>query len=365
MTELAMNTENCPEVDPRVDPQVDPIDPTNAELLDVFWGHPRLRENLWQISAGAPTATVETMDGKFAVPTAQALAFASIRSHCNGHNGARRIAERSGTPLADVVSMLAALTDAGLMLGDDADEAQPPTLARVRDRLERACAAWSRALNRAFVANELIDGTLPKTVLTGWLIEMYHYVRDFPEAIASAAGRADGELAELLERYVGQERGHENFVLQTLVNIGLDADEVRSSQPLVSTRLIGLLMRELFALAPESVLLVAALVEAHDMAPDQMNEFQGLLERTYQLPAGAMQPYFRHQAIDAALGHSQLLADNLHLFKVSERTLLDQIVNKLHDLKHAFELQSHEIKMYYGELGGKYFPRQPMTFSAL
>lgn len=356
-----MNTETCP----AVDPSVDPISPTNADLLEMFWGRPRLRENLWQISAGAPHATVETMDGRFEVPTAQALAFATIRGHCNGHNGARQIAERSGMPFADVASMLAALADAGLTLPDADADAAPPAPARIRDRLERACAAWSRALNRAFVANELIDGTLPKTVLTGWLIEMYHYVRDFPDAIASAAGRADGALAELLERYVGQERGHEHFVLQTLVNIGLSEEEVRSSQPLVSTRLIGLLMRELFALAPESVLLVAALVEAHDMPPAQMNEFQDLLESNYLLPAGALRPYFQHQAIDAALGHSELLADNLHLFKVADRALLDQVVNKLHDLKHAFELQSHEIKMYYGELGGKYFPRQPMTFSAL
>ncbi|WP_426172711.1 iron-containing redox enzyme family protein [Massilia sp. TWR1-2-2] len=358
-----MNTDTYAEVGQRVDP----IKPISADLPAQSCARPRLRENLWEITPGAPEATVETMDARFAVPTAQALAFADIRSHCTGHNGAHQIAERSGTALADVVSMLAALSDAGLMLPDanQATQCQQPTLAHVHDRVERACAAWSRALNRAFVANELIEGKLAKTVLTGWLIEMYHYVRDFPEAIASAASGADGELADLLDRYVEQERGHENFVLQTLVNIGLTGEEVRSSQPLVSTRLIGLLMRELFALAPESVLLVAALVEAHDMAPAQMNEFQQALERAYQLPSGAMQPYFRHQAIDAALGHSELLADNLHLFKVTDAALLDQIVNKLHDLKHAFDLQSHEIRRYYGELGGKYFPRQPMTFAFL
>jgi len=66
-----------------------------------------------------------------------------------------------------------------------------------------------------------------------------------------------------------------------------------------------------------------------------------------------------------ALGHSKLLEDNLELFSVAEPGALDRIVDKMHDLKHAFELQSSEIKSYYGNLSGMYFPRQPMTFSAL
>lgn len=326
---------------------------------------PRLRENLWQIDPQAAQARVETMDGTFEVPTEQAFAFAAIRSHFTGHNTPQQVADRSGTPYPAVLQMLAALSDAGLTVTEGASPSGGASLPWIRARLMRASTLWSGALSRQFVANELADGILPKTVLLGWLLEMYHYVHDFPEAIACGASRATGELAKLLQRYVAEERGHERFVLQTLVNLGLGAGEVMSSQPLVSTRLIGLLMRELFALAPESVLLVAALVEADDVPAPQLDGFREQLERTYQLPAGAMEPYFRHQAIDASLGHSKLLSDNMALFNLGEGAVLDQVVNKLHDLKHAFELQSQEIKMYYGDLAGKYFPRQPMRFANL
>jgi len=65
------------------------------------------------------------------------------------------------------------------------------------------------------------------------------------------------------------------------------------------------------------------------------------------------------------MGHAELLERHIALLDIPDRDRLDQVINNLHDLKHAFELQSLEIKHYYGELQGKYFPRQPMRFAAL
>ena len=166
-------------------------------------------------------------------------------------------------------------------------------------------------------------------------------------------------------QYVAEETGHEDFVLQALLNLGLSELEVVESRPLVSTRLIGFLLRELFELEPASVLLVAAVVEAQDIPASRLDEFQSRIASRYALPERALAPYFQHQMIDASLGHSQLLSDNITLFQVTDIAILNQIVDKLHDLKHAFELQSKEIKMYYGDLAGKYFPRQAVTFTAL
>ncbi|MGB7196642.1 MAG: iron-containing redox enzyme family protein [Collimonas pratensis] len=336
------------------------------QLIKTLFNYPRLRENLWQVQADSPHSYVETLDSEYQVPTDQALAFLPIRSHCTGYNSLAEIEQRSGVPETDVLSILLCLAQAGITLPGKALSAAPDvTPELVRDKLQRISAIWSRELSREFVANELLGGDLPKTVLLGWLLEMYHYVRDFPQAIAHGAACASGELQHLLARYAAEETGHENFVLQTLVNLGLKEEEVKESRPLVSTRLIAFLLRELFELEPAAVLLVAAVVEAQDVPADKLDEFQARLEYRHALPAGAMKPYFQHQAIDASLGHSQLLAENIKLFQVHDIETLDKIVDKLHDLKHAFELQSQEIKMYYGELTGKYFPRQAVTFSTL
>ncbi|MEG3164349.1 iron-containing redox enzyme family protein [Sphingomonas sp. PB2P19] len=318
----------------------------------------RLRENIWQVTQGEPTAFVETPDGCFEIATEQALAFLRIRPHCTPHNSVADIAARSDVPAPQVAAMLASLTTIGLVGGHPSR----PTI----ERLKRIVDLWSGELARDFIGNALIDEDLPRPVLLGWLLETYHYVRDFPDAIAAAAALApEGALKALLVRYGEEERGHERFVVETLVNMGLSAREVIDSRPLVSTRAIGWLMRDLFATAPASVLLMAALVEAQELPDDGADGAQALIETRYDLPKGALAPYFAHQKIDAQLGHQQLFEDHLDCFDIDDAATLDRVVDKLHDLKHGFDLQGLEIRRYYGSGDGAYLPRQPMSFGAI
>lgn len=326
---------------------------------DFSWlDRPRLRENLWQVSPDEPLAFVDTPDGSFTVPTGQALAFLAIRAHCTPHNSVAEIAARSGVPVAEVAAMLASLQDIGLIgARGDGD---------VTARLQRMIALWSHELARDFIGNALIAEDLPRSVLVGWLLETYHYVRDFPEAIAQAAAQAaDGPLRMLLHRYAEEERGHEHFVLETLENIGLSRAEVIASRPLVSTRMIGFLMRDLFAIAPAAVLLMAGLVEAQDLPEGEVTAFQAEMEARYELAPGALAPYFAHQAIDSQLGHQRLFADHAELFDLRDPALLDRVIDRLHDLKHGFDLQGLEIRHYYGAQQGAYLPRQPMELAAI
>lgn len=325
---------------------------------------PRLRENVWHVDLEGPESVLITTDGMFSVPTSEATTFMRLRSHCTGHNSVASIAERSGVPVQKVDEILAALADIGLVI-ESPPAVEPPPLDRVRETLLEICRIWSDELKEGYIANELPDGDLPKTVLMGWMLEMYHYIRDFPYAIEHGARFAQGRLREVLDRYAGEERGHEEFVLRTLMNMGLRREEIERSHPLPSTRLVGFLMRELFELEPAAVLMMAALVEAQEFETDDVAAFSAVLESRFDLPRGAMAPYFQHQKIDSDLGHCDLLQDNIELFTVTEPAKLDAVVNRLHDLKHAFELQGVEIKSYYGDLQGKYFPRQPVGYSSL
>jgi hypothetical protein len=327
--------------------------------------YPRLRENIWQIVPSESAAYVETLDSLFEVPTEQALSFMNIRTHCTGHNSIEEIALRSRVPAESVRASIYSLFNAGLLVPPQQMTADRLSAETAREKLKQVGEIWGRELTRHFVANELLDDGLSKDVLVGWLLEMYHYVKDFPEIIAYGGTKATGRLAELYKRYAAEESGHEEFVVKTLINLGLTRAEIEASNPLVSTRLIGFLMRELFEFEPATVLLVASIIEAHETPEDQLDAFQRQLERKYDLRHGDMAPYFQHQLIDVALGHCKLLEDNLELFAVRDVAALDLIVDKMHDLKHAFELQSSEIKSYYGNLSGMYFPRQPITFAAL
>jgi hypothetical protein len=107
------------------------------------------------------------------------------------------------------------------------------------------------------------------------------------------------------------------------------------------------------------------LVEAQEFDVDQIEIFKRKMDEYYGVGPNALDPYFEHQLIDFNLGHAQMLEDNLDLLKLQDRETLDRVINKLHDVKHAFELQGTEIQQYYSQLNGKYFPRQRVELASI
>jgi len=337
------------------------VEGTAAERRSQHVTFPRLRENVWHIDPSSESANAITTTGTFNVPTTAALRFLELRSYCTGHNSLIEIAARSGVPLEEVEIIVDGLARAGLVTDPSAAGWMSPD--EIRRRLVKLCTIWSHELTQTYIGNEFAKGELPGTALIGWLIEMYHYVRDFPAMISHAADRASGALQGVLREYARQETGHEEFLLRTLVNLGFKRDEVAQSAPLLATRLIGFLVRELAELEPSSMLLVASLLEAQEFDAQKVEEFKARLETCYGFPARAFDPYFEHQAIDVELRHSELLADHLELLEVGDEPRLDSMVDHIHDLKHAFDLQGLEIKAYFASPQGRYIPRQKMTLA--
>lgn len=326
---------------------------------------PVLRENVWHIRPDAAISFLETIDGLYEVDTPGAREFMRIRSHCTPNNSVAAISERSGVSQEHVVASLLSLIAPDVLMNRHAGMTHDTPLGEPGLVLEKVASLWGRELQHSIVINRLFDTPMPKTVLIGWLFEMYHYVADFPHAIQVAAEGAEGELRALLTRYAQEEHGHEEFVVQSLMAIGFSRGEIVSSRPLASTRALRLLMRDVFKAHPAAALLLSHMVEAAESPDDVLLALREKIEHEYRLPPDALEPIFRHQAIDAALGHQTLLSRYRHMIPSGPEPLLDAIVSGLHDIKHMFELQSDEICSYYGNLDGKFLPAQMLRFSAL
>ena len=137
---------------------------------------------------------------------------------------------------------------------------------------------------------------------------------------------------------------------------------MESSIPLVSTRTIDLLLKELFTLGPSSVLFVSRIIEAVDVEVEEIAACNEFLTKKYGLEPNALDPFFEHVKIDMELGHGEFLDQKQDLLNIGDNC--HTIVNKLHDLKHAFDVQKLEILDYYNH-PGNYFPRQFVDFFAL
>ncbi len=130
----------------------------------------------------------------------------------------------------------------------------------------------------------------------------------FPWAIEHGANHAPpGKLKDVLlkQRQPGEEprgvRGQDPREHGGLSS----AKRCWSSSPLVSTRAVSLLMREMFAEEPISVLLMAALVEAQEFPEDRFQVFRERM-RGLRPPAHHLRSILRHQKVDVGMGHAEL-----------------------------------------------------------
>jgi hypothetical protein len=324
----------------------------------------KLKENIWRLDMEKQTAILIASGQAFSVPFDPALVFMKIRPYCTGYHSVADLAERTEIPEESLSQLVNSLKPSGIFM-DPVHDGVDLSTSRVRSSVLSIVHAWSLELSSAYIGNELGQGRHSRQVLVGWLLEMYHYIKNFPSAIEAARRAAPPGLADIYARYCKEETGHEIFVLRTLEKLGLSADEVKNSVPLVSTRSIGLLMRNLFEEEPIALLIVAALVEAQEFNDAAIAHFKEALAQHYRVPDNALDAYFEHQRIDVALGHADLLQSNIAWLDLLGEASLDRILDGVHDIKHAFELQSLEIVNYYGVLNGKYFPRQPMSYAAI
>jgi pyrroloquinoline quinone (PQQ) biosynthesis protein C len=330
----------------------------NSDSLSRDWrANPKFRHNLWTTYDAEPDVVYLTVShSKFAVKQDDAATFLQMRPHCTGHNTVGEVAEKSGVAEARVRKILGSLVEAEVVR-PDYRPLSAMSAEEVRAVLFSACRIWSEQLAETYIASDILSGKLTQQITRGWLLETYHYIRSFPDALERAARSAAGELRHVLEKYSAEERGHEDFILQCLVNVGFKRAEVTESIPLVSTQLIHLLMRDLYTDCPAAALLVASVVEAGDVDPEQTGQWSRTIAGHYGIPADALLPYEQHIALDASLNHGKLAERYAHLLVFRDETQLHNVCNRIHDIKHAFDLQSLEIKDYYTHIGN-YVPRQ-------
>jgi hypothetical protein len=339
-------------------------DVAGLTLMDASVDRPKFRHNLWTTYDEQPDITyLAVSHGLYEVPSDQAKEFLKFRTYCTGHHSIDEISTLSGVPAGNVRKIVQSLADAEVLRARYRSFSELSS-DEIRKILLSAVDMWAEQLRETGIAAALVDGRLPKPALIGWLLETYHYINQFPAAIAYGAKHARGEMRDILNTYAQQETGHEIFVQRTLTNLGLSDAEVTNSIPLVSTRLIDFLMREMIAEVPPSALLLAGILEAGDLEDDEADGFFNRISEAYKVPASAFAPLREHMMIDAKLGHAELGKVHADLIDFSSEAALHSTVNRLHDIKHAFDLQKLEIEDYYCKQGD-YIPRQFVDFFAI
>ncbi|WP_019605627.1 hypothetical protein [Teredinibacter turnerae] len=331
-----------------------------------FKEYPKFKHNLWTTYTENPEVTyLSVSHGNYEVSTEDASRFLTFRAHCTGHNTIGDIASKAEVDPNTVKTVVESLIEAEILHAKNKPILEIP-IQEIRNTILSASKLWSRQLQDTSLEIDFSTGKHTGNVVIGWILESYHYITYFPEIIEIAKNNSSGRLKDVLEKYRLQELDHNKFVLETLLRLGLTEGEVETSIPLVSTRCIEMLMKELVEYEPFAMLIIASMVEADEETDAANNPLKNSLINKYGFSENVLDPLIEHANVDAKLGHQKLLAENIEEFVVDDPERLHIVVNKLHDLKHAFDLQKLEIIDYYSKTkSGNYFPRQFVDYFAI
>ena len=330
-----------------------------------FLQYPKLRHDLWYLYKDQPDSYRLVVPGSiYEVPLLEAEKFLKIRPFCTGHNDLEEISLRTKVSIEEIETMVVSLETFGI-LHHPIEKWDDVSKELVISRLEEACLAWRDQLKETYIAKHIMNLQSSPPIVLGWLLETYHYIKNFPFALQSAVENANNlKLKGFLRRYMDQEKGHEIFIEKCLIKTGFSSQEIRTGNCLVSTKFINRQMIEMFAFEPLSVLPVSLMIESLEFDEEELSNSYEDAALYYGFDPSTFEGFLQHMKLDFEMGHGNIFSDNKELLNELPYEKLNDVVNSLHDLKHCFDLQSMEIQKHFSK-NGTYMPRQYITFFGL
>lgn len=303
---------------------------------------------------------LRTSHGYFEVNRDEAEIFLKMRQMFTGHNSQEKISKQIGISAEKVSSIITALAGIGCIRTET--DIASLTDETIYLKLKTACEMWAEQLEDTHIFAAILAGKHGLSVLKGFLLETYHYIKGFPDCIRLARDNASiPELKLSLDTYYQQELGHETFILECLKKVGFSEKEVSTSIPLVSTQALLNLISDLFIRHPQTVALVARVIEADEYTEDTGEQIRAALEQHFNVGRDALDGLITHMAIDYSMGHADLIETHKKFIVFDNKDDVHFVFNRIHDIKHAFDLQKLEILDYYTHLGN-YVPRQKVDY---
>jgi pyrroloquinoline quinone (PQQ) biosynthesis protein C len=109
-------------------------------------------------------------------------------------------------------------------------------------RLQRETASGRERLYSSPVIGDAIQGRISRETYLAYLTEAYHHVKNTLPLLLLMCGRIPKEkewLRRSLIEYIGEETGHDEWILSDIKNAGGDPDVVRKSEPSIAVELMN------------------------------------------------------------------------------------------------------------------------------
>ena len=289
--------------------------------------------------------------------------FLNVKRYFDGRHSIEDIANITAIPRCDIEEVVATFDALGMLRSRDSTSviSTDEFIARINASVKM----WSQQLGYHRLYGGLERREYRKEVFLGLFLETFHYVNSAARHISTATSHCTNEVwSVLLSEYLTEEYDHAKLIVETLVNLGVPASQVRSAHPLIGTlSLVNMLCQ----IGRESTLGYIACTALFEARKDSFSEAKETIERlatNYGFSKDAVAPILSHMEEDIAADHNSLIQEALEGIETISAKEADFVVNHMHDLKHAFDQFHDQIIEYYSDLSN-YIPRLKVDFFSL
>lgn len=326
------------------------LDAIVGEVVSVE--RPRLRDGVWvQFLATG----LEIRDGQqgiaITVPVADQLEMQQL-VRCLQAGGFSRgdLAQACPRLRRQIAELLSAFEAKGWLRTEVCD--RPLSGSQFYREISHFLAGLKSQFPPSVVAQRMMEGTITREQLMGYVLESYHVTHLCPRLLAPALSQFDSPKSQvLLQNFFTSELHHDQLIEKSLKSVGITPAQIQTLQPLPMTFAVcsslGVWARQ-HSLSFKSALM---LFEEDDQA------FHQLFKQCcadLDLPTGFYQPILLHAHVNEDGEHDQitrLLLDEVAYVSIEEQGLVKQ---NLATLLTSMVLRTQEIIDYYGD------PSNPM-----
>ncbi len=221
----------------------------------------------------------------------------------DGEHSLEQLCVASGLGPKAGAELLACLEDHGMLRTAAAATAESRLDgARFAEICRECIAPWKHQLFGHSLWRALGEGTAPRSLFEGWLLENFHLI----EGVTLRLGAATAHCAEPAVRrhfikHFAEEYNHCEFFHRSLAVLGVSDEDLARSQPLTATRAVIDWMRDAARHDPIAYAACSAFLESTGADRSGADEFYARLSEAYD--ARAVKFMASHAKLDEEYGH--------------------------------------------------------------
>lgn len=286
-----------------------------------------------------------------------------LKRYLDGRHSIHEISILTGVPEGDVQSVVDGFDNAGLLRNVVPTESVPSDV--FANKIAETCQMWGRQIGYHALFKNLETGAARREVFIGLLIETYHYVSSASRHVSTAIAYSKSPLwSGLLTEYLKDEYNHGHLFARVLTNLGLANEWIATAHPIIGTQSLISLLSDIARRNTLGYIACTSLFEARAEEASSAAASLETLAKTYGFSPEDVRPAIQHMEADVRLQHVSMLKQAFPEVEQIQASLVHEVVNDLHDLKHAFDQYHDQIWQYYSEISN-YIPRLKVDYFSL